>query len=82
MKSKVFFSILNLIVIVKAALLATAVQPVILTLGAVMAALDLDVLDVQPIAWRNWKIFKSEKKESQQEETEETKEEEELQWSP
>ena len=40
---------------VKGAWFATAVQPLILLLGAVLSALDSDVLDVQPIIWRNEK---------------------------
>ena len=39
--------------IVKGTWWIAAVQPVILSLGAVLAAIDLNVLDVQPIEWRN-----------------------------
>ena len=62
MKLAVIFALLTLSVIVKGAWLAAAVQPVILTLGAVMATLDLDVLDLQPIEWKNYQIFRSKKK--------------------
>ena len=55
--------------IVKSTWWVAAVQPVILSLGAVLAAIDLDALDVQPIEWRNLlKIFKSAKVEDEDEE--------------
>ena len=47
-----------------------AVQPVILSLGAVFAALDLDLepmLDIKPIEWRKLLIFKNEKDEDEDE---------------
>ena len=45
-----------------------------------MGTIDLDVLDIQPIAKRSWQIFKSDKKETQQSES---KEEEEMKkWDP
>ena len=47
--SSIFVSFL-LIVIVKGAWFVAAVQPVILTLGAVLGAIDLDVLDAEPIS--------------------------------
>ena len=37
--------------------LAAAVQPVILSLGAVLSAIDLDLLDVQTIEFKNWLPF-------------------------
>ena len=46
--------------VVNCAWLAAAVQPVILSLGAIFAALDLDLqpmLDAQPIEFRNFFIF-------------------------
>ena len=49
MKILVIFVLFTLIVIVKGALWATAIKPIILSLGAVLTAFDLDVLDVQSI---------------------------------
>ena len=45
MNFKVIFALLTLIVIAKGAWWAAAVQPVILSLGAVLSAIDQDVLD-------------------------------------
>ena len=45
MNFKVIFALLTLIVFVKGAWWAAAVQPVILSLGAVLSAIDQDVLD-------------------------------------
>ena len=36
---------------------AAAVQPVILSLGAVLSAIDLDMLDVQTIELKSWLPF-------------------------
>ena len=49
MKLSSIFIIFSLIVIVKSAWWAAAVQPVILGFGAVLTALNQDVLDVDPI---------------------------------
>ena len=49
MKVASIFVSFSLIVIVNGALWAAVVQPVILTLGAVLGAIDLDVLDAEPI---------------------------------
>ena len=49
------FALYFLILKVKGAWWAAAAQPVILTLGAVLGALNLDILDVQPIT--TWNIF-------------------------
>ena len=57
MKLKYIFALLSLCLIVKGAWWAAAVQPVILSLGAVMGALDRDVLDVQSIEWKGWMPF-------------------------
>ena len=43
------FALFTLGVIVKSTWWAAAVQPVILSFGAVLAAVDLDILDVEPI---------------------------------
>ena len=49
------FALLTFSVIVKgSAWWVVAIQPVILSLGAVFKALDLDVLDVQTFEWKNW----------------------------
>ena len=49
MKLRDIFALLSLSVIVKGTWLAAAIQPVILSLGALFSAIDLDVLDVEPI---------------------------------
>ena len=49
MKLKVLFAILSLSVIVKGAFWTAAVQPLVLGLGAMLGAVDLDVLDAEPI---------------------------------
>ena len=54
MKLTLLFALTTLSVMVKSAFWAAAVQPVILSLGAILSAVDLDVLDVQPIKWNNW----------------------------
>ena len=46
MKLRDILALFTLIVMVRGAWLAAAVQPVIMSLGAVMSAVDLDVLDV------------------------------------
>ena len=73
MKLSDIFALLALSVIVKGAWWIPAVQPVILSIGAILTAFDLDVLEVKPVEWRNWQIFKSDKKETPTD----TKEEEE-----
>ena len=49
MKLKVIFALYTLSVIVKGMWWTAAVQPVILSLGAVFTAINLDVLDIEPI---------------------------------
>ena len=49
MKLSIIFALYTLSVIVKGAWWAAAVQPVILSLGAILGALDQDVLNVEPI---------------------------------
>ena len=46
-------ALFTLIVMVKGSWWAAAVQPVILSLGAVLSAIDLDVLDTQSIPFIN-----------------------------
>ena len=58
MKLKVIFALCALSVMVKGTWWAAAVQPVILSLGAILGALDLDVVNIQP-----WQIFKKDKEE-------------------
>ena len=43
---------------------AAGLQPVILSIGAVLSAINLDVLDVQPIEWRKLLTFKNDKDEN------------------
>ena len=50
---------------VRGAWWAAAAQPVILSIGAILAAIDLDVLDIQPIEWKNWLKFEKEKEDAQ-----------------
>ena len=54
------FALSTLSVMIRGALWAAAVQPVILSLGAVLSAIDLDILDVQPLNWFPF-IIKEEK---------------------
>ena len=66
MKLVNIFALFGLIVIVNSAWWATAVQPVILSIGAVFAALDLDlepIFDAKPTELRKLKIFKNDKEE-------------------
>ena len=49
MKLKDLFAFISLCVMVKGTWWAAAVRPVVLSLGAVLGAIDLDVLDVQPV---------------------------------
>ena len=56
------FSIIALFTIsfvVEGAFWASAVQPVILGIGALLSAIDLEVIDIEPIEWSN--IFSLEK---------------------
>ena len=63
------FALFTLSTIVEGALWAAAVQPVILTLGAIFTAIDQDVLDVQSIEWKRYLPFinKQDKQEAAQE---------------
>ena len=57
MKLKDILTLFTLSVIVKGAWWAAAVQPVVLSLGTMMAAVDLDVLDANVLHlfdWRKW----------------------------
>ena len=54
MKIRDIFVLFSLSVIVKGTWWAAAVQPVILSLGAVLTAFDKDVLNLEPIQWKNW----------------------------
>ena len=51
MKLNTILALLMLIVMAKGAWLAAAAQPVILGLGALLGALNMDVFDAQPIQW-------------------------------
>ena len=58
MKSTFIFVLFTLVVIVKGAWWAAAVQPVILSLGAILGTIDLDVLDNGKLfEWRNFLPF-------------------------
>ena len=54
MKLREVFALFTLSMVVKGSLWAVAVQPVILSLGAMMAAVDQDVLDVHFFDWKSW----------------------------
>ena len=56
---KVFsiFALLTLIVMVRGAWWTAAVQPVILSLGAILGTIDLDVLNIEPIEGYSWMSF-------------------------
>ena len=58
---KVFsiFALLTLIVMVKGTWWTAVASPVILSLGAILGALDLDVLNVESIEGQNWMAFNS-----------------------
>ena len=71
MKIKGIFALFTLIVMVKGAWWVAAMQPVILSLGAVFSAISLDL---EPIEWRNWLTHFSE------EDSEEEKEKQGLVW--
>ena len=49
MKFTGIFALITLSIMVEGAWWSIAVQPVILSLGAILGALDLDVLDIQSI---------------------------------
>ena len=57
MKLREIIAIFILSISVNGAWWTAAVQPVILSLGAVLSAIDLDVLDVQTIGLKNWLPF-------------------------
>ena len=65
MKSlEILFALFGISVMVNGAWWAAAVQPVMLSIGAVFAALNLDlepILDAKPIELRKLMIFKNEK---------------------
>ena len=69
MKLTLIFAILSLCVIVKGTWWAAAVQPVILSLGAVLTTINQDVLDVASIQLKTWLPFinKSEETPKEQE---------------
>ena len=54
MRFREVFFLFTLSVVVNGSLWAAAVQPVILSLGAMMAAVDQDVLDVHFFDWKKW----------------------------
>ena len=54
MKLKVVFALLSLIIIVKSAFWAAAVQPFILSLGAIFATIDHHLLDLETFKWSNY----------------------------
>ena len=57
MKLKLIFVFLTLTLVAKGFWLAAAVQPVLLSLGAVLTVLNQDALDIQPIEMKNWLPF-------------------------
>ena len=59
MKLSGVFALFALIVMVIGAWWAAAIKPVILSLGAIFGAIDLDVLNVETIQWINLMPYKS-----------------------
>ena len=57
MKVFCIFALLTLIVVVKGAWWTAVAHPVILSLGAVLGTLELDVLNVEPIGGYSWMSF-------------------------
>ena len=57
MKLAGIFVLFTLNAIVEGAFWVAAVQPVILTLGAIFTVIDQDVLDVQSVEWKRWLPF-------------------------
>ena len=70
MKLVSFLALLALIEIVRGTWWAAAIQPVILSLGTVLTAINQDVLDINSIEWKNLQIFKNEKEEQKEEKKE------------
>ena len=66
MKLQFIFALFTLIFTVKGAWWTAAVQPVILSIGAVLSAIDLDILDVQPLEWTKLNIFKQARKKKEE----------------
>ena len=64
MKLSIIFAQFTLIVIVKGAWWAAAVHPVVLGFGAVMSAINLDVLNLQSIELKNLLPFVNKQEES------------------
>ena len=52
MKLASILALFTLITIVEGSWLTAAVQPIILSLGAVFTAIDTDVFDVQTFEWK------------------------------
>ena len=78
MKLTSILALFTLIAIVKGSWLTAAVQPVILSLGAVLTSIDsdlADMLDVQTIEWKKYLPFinKQDKQEAQPAEKSKTK---------
>ena len=57
MKLKDIFALCTLSVIVKGTWFIAAAQPVLLSLGAVLTALNQDVLDLHHIEWKSFLPF-------------------------
>ena len=53
----ILIPLITLFGIVQGAWWAAAVQPVVLSLGAILGALDLEVIDLQPIQWKKLMPF-------------------------
>ena len=62
MKIFSIFVLLILIEMVKGAWWTAVAHPVILSLGAILGTLDLDVLNVEPIGGYSWMSFDSNRK--------------------
>ena len=62
MKISCIFAVFALGVFVEGALWAAAVQPILLSFGAVFAALNIDAQPFLDVDWKNLLIFKKDKK--------------------
>ena len=57
MKSQIIIALFTLVMMAKGAFWTGAIQPFILSLGAILGAIDSDVLEVDSIKWRNFLPF-------------------------
>ena len=63
MKASCVFAVLTLSVVVNGAWWTAAIQPIVLSFGAALAAFNLDVQPLFDIDLKSWQIFKQEQEE-------------------